>query len=76
MSPDERFLIDERTRLAVDIHDSLSQTLTGVSFQIDAAEKTVGADDAAARGFLVVARQTLVSCREELRRCLWDLLKI
>ena len=36
--------IDERTRLAVDIHDSLSQTLTGVSFQIDAAEKTDGAD--------------------------------
>ena len=65
--------IDERTRLAVDIHDSLSQTLTGVSFQIDAAEKTVGADDAAARGFLIVARQTLASCREELRRCLWDL---
>ena len=65
--------IDERTRLAVDIHDSLSQTLTGVSFQIDAAEKTVGADDAAARGFLAVARRTLASCREELRRCLWDL---
>ena len=65
--------IDERTRLAVDIHDSLSQTLTGVAFQIDAAEKTVGTNDAAASGFLVVARRTLASCREELRRCLWDL---
>lgn len=65
--------INERTRLAVDIHDSISQTLTGVSFQIDAAEKTVGKDDTAALGFLVVARRTLASCREELRRCLWDL---
>lgn len=65
--------ISERTRLAVDIHDSLSQTLTGVSFQIDAAAQTVGADDAAARGFLTIAKRTLTSCREELRRCLWDL---
>lgn len=65
--------INERTRLAVDIHDSLSQTLAGVSFQIDAAAQTVGADDMAARGFLTVAKRTLASCREELRRCLWDL---
>lgn len=65
--------IGERTRLAVDIHDSLSQTLTGVSFQIDAANKTVGGDDEAARGFLAVAKKTLASCREELRRTLWDL---
>ena len=65
--------LDERTRLAVEIHDSISQTLTGVSFQIDAAEKTLGVDDVAATGFLGVAKRTLLSCREELRRCLWDL---
>lgn len=65
--------VDERTRLAVEIHDSISQTLTGVSFQIDAAEKTLGTDDVASAGFLGVAKRTLLSCREELRRCLWDL---
>lgn len=64
---------DERTRLAVEIHDSISQTLAGVSFQIDAAEKTIGGDAAAAAGFLGIAKRTLLSCREELRRCLWDL---
>lgn len=65
--------IGERTRLAVEIHDSISQTLTGVSFQIDAAEKTIGKDDVSAAGFLGIAKRTLLSCRKELCRCLWDL---
>lgn len=65
--------VDERTRLAVELHDSLAQTLTGVSFQIDAAEKTLSENTKAAAGFLDVAKRTLLSCREELRRCLWDL---
>ena len=64
---------NERTRLAVELHDAIAQTLTGVSFQIDAADKTLATDKAAAAGFLQVARRTLLSCREELRRCLWDL---
>ena len=65
--------IDERTRLAVELHDNIAQTLTGVSFQIDAAEKTLREDTDATAGYLGVARRTLLSCREELRRCLWDL---
>jgi signal transduction histidine kinase len=65
--------IDERTRLATEIHDAISQTLTGVSFQIDAAAKTLPTDVNAAERFLAVARRTLLSCREELRRCIWDL---
>ena len=51
---------EERTRLAVDLHDSLAQMLTGVSFQIDA-------------GNLEIASKSLKSCRDELRNCLWDL---
>ena len=65
--------IDERTRLATEIHDAISQTLTGVSFQIDAAAKTLPADTSASARFLAIARRTLLSCREELRRCIWDL---
>ena len=65
--------VDERTRLAAELHDSVAQTLTGVSFQIDAAEKTMHSDAESAISFLNVARKTLLSCREELRRCLWDL---
>ena len=53
--------VEERTRLAVEIHDSISQTLTGIALQFDN-----GADEA-------VVRQMLASCRHELKSCLWDL---
>ena len=53
--------VEERTRLAVEIHDSISQTLTGIALQFD-----TGADEA-------VVRQMLASCRHELKSCLWDL---
>jgi len=52
--------VEERTRLAVELHDSISQTLTGVSMQLE-----VGATD--------TAQTMLTACRGELRRCLWDL---
>ena len=65
--------VSERTRLAVELHDSISQTLTGVSFHIDAARQTLPAHAQKAAGFLAIATRTLQSCREELRRCLWDL---
>lgn len=65
--------VDERTRLAAEIHDAVSQTITGVSFQIDAVERTFSTDRDAAAKFLAIARRALQSCREDLRRCLWDL---
>ncbi|MBQ3097484.1 MAG: ATP-binding protein [Kiritimatiellae bacterium] len=65
--------VDERTRLSVELHDAISQMLTGVAFQVDAAEKTLSTDPAATGNYLSVARRTLLSCREELRRCIWDL---
>ena len=64
---------DERTRLAAELHDFIAQILTGVGFQIDAAAKVLPKDRDACAGFLDVAKRTLLSCREELRRCLWDL---
>ena len=65
--------VDERTRLAVELHDSLSQNLSGVACQIAAAKGSLpaGADSAASR--LATAERMLLSCRTELRRCLWDL---
>lgn len=52
--------VEERTRLAVELHDSVSQTLTGVALQL-------------AGGEVETAKTMLDSCRDELRRCLWDL---
>lgn len=51
---------EERTRLSVELHDSISQILTGAAMQLDAGE--IGA-----------AKRILASCRRELRNCLWDL---
>jgi len=50
----------ERTRLAVELHDSISQTLTGAAMQLDAGE-------------IGTAKRILASCRRELRACLLDL---
>ncbi len=50
----------ERTRLAAEIHDTISQILTGAAMQLDAGETQA-------------AKRILASCRRELRCCLWDL---
>ena len=63
--------IDERTRLAVELHDSLSQTLSGISMHIDSALRFFERDRMIEK--LSIAAQMLQSCREELRNCLWDL---
>ena len=64
---------EERTRLAVELHDSIAQNLTGVSFQINAARRIAESERSAAVPTLTLASQTLQSCRSELRNCLWDL---
>jgi len=64
--------VAERTRLAVELHDSLAQNLTGVSMKIDAARRTPGAP-ARMIDELRIASRALLSCRAELRNCLWDL---
>ena len=68
-----RLQVEERTRLAVELHDSLSQTLTGVSMEIAAADELKG--DAPTDMVLHLSRagRVLKSCRSELKNCLWDL---
>ena len=65
--------VEERTRLAVELHDSLAQNLTGVALEIDTANKLTEMDHAAMRAHLKSAARSLKSCRDELRNCLWDL---
>ena len=66
--------VGERTRLAVELHDSLSQSLAALSFQLSSARtaKSAGMDDLEAT-HLSRAEKMLDSCRIELRHCLWDL---
>ena len=64
---------EERTHLAVELHDSISQTLTGIALQIDAAIKSGNGMPDATLALLQTARRMLTSCRHELKCCLWDL---
>jgi len=65
--------IDERTRLAVELHDSMSQTLGGIACQIAASDNAIDDAPAVARQRLKTAERMLKACRTELRHCLFDL---
>ena len=62
----------ERNNLSIELHDSLSQGLTGVSMEIDTA-KHLTADPAEMARHLELASRSLKSCREELKACIYDL---
>ena len=64
--------IDERTRLAAELHDSLSQNLSALACQVSAAKSTV-TDGSETQALLATAERMLQSSRTELKRCLWDL---
>ena len=64
---------EERTRLAVELHDTLAQNLTGVSLEIDTATKIADESPSLMKVHLDTAARALKSCRDELRNCLWDL---
>ena len=65
--------VGERTRLAIELHDSLSQNLAAVACQIAATESAVAIDRDEAIKNIQATERMLLSCRTELRRCLWDL---
>ena len=65
--------VDERTRLAAELHDSVAQDLTGISMQIETAEDLAANASENLRRILGTASRSLLNCREELRNCLWDL---
>lgn len=65
--------IDERTRLAVELHDTLSQNLEGVACQVAATKAIMGNAAPEARECLFAAERMLESSRKEMRRVLFDL---
>ena len=62
----------ERRNLSIELHDSLSQGLTGVSMEIDTARRMTD-DPAELNRHLGLAAGSLKSCRDELRTCISDL---
>ena len=65
--------VGERTRLAVELHDSIAQDLTGVAMELRSAMRAKNADPAKLDRHINLAAATLDSCRDELRNCIWDL---
>ena len=63
----------DRTRLAVELHDSMSQNLSSVSLQVDAARELIDGSLQKAKHRLDIASKTIDSCRNELRNCIRDL---
>lgn len=63
----------ERTALAVELHDSISQNLTGIACQLAAAKSAIAAGSKTAATHAEAADRMLGSCRTALRNCLWDL---
>ena len=63
---------EERTRLAIELHDSLSQNLSGLGCQLVATRLALKANELACQK-LETAERMLMSTRIELKRCLFDL---
>ena len=65
--------VEERTHLAIELHDTIAQNLTGVSMELaSAADLGEGASPEMLH-HLGIATKALKSCRDELRYCLFDL---
>lgn len=65
--------VDERTALAVELHDTIAQNLTGVSMQMEGVDEAHRIGSPRLGELIGKARHALDSCRTELRNCLWDL---
>ena len=65
--------LNERKRLAGDLHDTLEQTLIGLSLQLQASELLHQADPERSAQHLRLARQFLDRSREDVHRTVWDL---
>lgn len=64
---------EERTRLAVELHDTIAQNLTGAALKLDGIELAAERAPHLLGDRIASARRTLQNCRENLRNCLWDL---
>lgn len=63
----------ERERMAVDLHDTVEQALTGVSYQLVVSEALHESEPKRSMQHLDLAKQLLAQSREEVRRSVWNL---
>jgi signal transduction histidine kinase len=63
--------LQERNRLAANLHDTLLQTLGGIGFQLDACEGSRRQDEDDARTHFDVARRMVNHATSELHNAVW-----
>ncbi len=66
-------VLEERHRMAREMHDTLAQSFSGLGFQLDALHTRLPAEQNDARHQLEVAREMVRHGRESLRRSLMNL---
>jgi len=66
-------VLDERSRLAADLHDTLEQSLVALSFQMKTALALIPQGVERARHHLEVAKDGITQTHAELRRSIWNL---
>ena len=69
----EMAVLEERARLAREIHDTLAQQLTGIVIQLEAAQALVSRDPDRSLPALASAQELARSALAEARRSVWDL---
>jgi signal transduction histidine kinase len=66
-------VLQERARMARDIHDSVTQAVTATVLNIEAADRALTEDPEAARRALGAAKQLARDSLVDLRRSIWNL---
>src|ERR1019366_9302489 len=69
----EMAVLEERARLAREIHDTLAQQLTGIVIQLEAGQALVTRDPARSRPPRASAQELARSAPAEARRSVWAL---
>lgn len=64
---EDQAMLDERNRIARDIHDSLGHSLTALNLQLETALKLLSADPAKAKTFLAQAKQLGSTALQDVR---------
>ena len=64
---------EERTRIALDIHDGLVQTLVGVNFKLDLCDELLATDPARSRRMIQESHALLKTAIEEARHVVFNL---
>ena len=67
-------VLEERNRMAREIHDTLAQGFTSIVIQLEAGEDSLEGDPVVLHGHISAARAIARECLAEARRSVWNLL--